>query len=158
MWLNNIRYQHKPLSPIELLVLLNTTTDYKDVSKLMQELSETFQYWRPERGTIYPLLRRLQAQNLLELQKTDKLRVRRTADANQFIATLFESLLDQIKANHEYYQAIIHGLIEVDPIGVIHFIQDYEKELGKHLRILHDLQKEAEVVAQQENWHRVELE
>ena len=158
MWVNIIRDQEKPLSPVELITVTAIPDHYVEASDVLDALRQTSTHWQPERGSIYPVLHRMVQRGLLRQAADGRMAFRRTQAGSQFLSSQFPSLTIQIEAMTQYLGNIASGLIEIDPISAAEFLDDFQTITENLQEKIAVLKTEAEEIAKRDNWHRVKVD
>lgn len=141
MWLNAFEFDDKIMSPTELLILTTVPDSYINTKDIVIRLADRVREWNPAPGTVYPILHRLEENNLLEKTRGKRINFRRTEKARVFLSSILKPLRTQIKETNTYYLAIIQSIINVvpTPIGIEDFIEGIQHTTKQFLIDLNEL-------------------
>jgi len=159
MWLNNIIIGTKALSPVELLVLtLHSDKEFRKSTDLLDDLSALFEHWNAEKGTIYPILHRLQKWGLLERSTGRAMAFRRSSKGKGLINSSTDTLSSQIELMLKYFLAITGDIVRSDPIAAKSLISSFNKMIAEVGLSLQKLEGEADVRISEDNWQEIPIE
>jgi len=163
MWLKAFKVNEKSLSDLELVVLSTLPSEeFLAATDLMDHLDQEFPYWNPERGSIYPLLHRLTAQNLLvkDDHQGKKLRFKRSQDATNFLSKMITSdeLLAQFNTTSKYLESLSAALIEINPFATAEFLKKFSERVEQMMIRINDLTQRAESKIKEDGWTEVDVE
>ena len=154
MWLRRIRFSKKSLSSVEFLVLILVPEREIDAKELISNLNKQFHHWKAERGTIYPILHRLDRYGLLEIsEENGKMQFRRTNSGTNLILDQIDSFKNQIETNFEFVCAILKSIQDDNPYTFSELKDFYKKQLTKSLEQLEELEE-----SESDQWKEVKLD
>jgi DNA-binding PadR family transcriptional regulator len=139
MWLNRIRLNKKSLSPVEFLVLSLIPDHEIDAKTLMTRLNNSFNYWKAERGTIYPILHRMNSIGLIDVSDSGKMMFKRSNLGTHLILTQISSIKEQIETNFEFVHILLDSMLEIDPFVFKELKSFYKGQLNRFLQQLEKL-------------------
>ncbi|RMG30999.1 MAG: PadR family transcriptional regulator [Methanobacteriota archaeon] len=160
MWIGLLKINDKPISSVELIVLVTLSdTEFTPISTLMEQLKESTSHWVPERGTIYPVLHRLEKTGLIEKSKIKgKMAVRRTTKGTSFLRARFPEIGLQLEAVTKYFETIAESSLEIDPIKAKDLLEIAEKAAEKLTLRLRKLKEDADRLIEEEGWREIKVE
>jgi len=158
MWLQNFRLENKSLSAVELLVLSSVNEKPVKASSIINQLREKMgNVWEPERGTIYPVLHRLAAMNLLERTNPQKLEFRRSDFGRNFLTSLPASAFQsQMEATITYLTSLSDQFIEINPQLALTMLGDFKQKLREMIEHINNLENKAR--AEDEDWYDIPID
>lgn len=158
MWLQNFRFENKALSPVELLVLTIVKDDTVNASTIINQLKEDMQnIWKPERGTIYPVLHRLVNMNLLERTDPHKLEFKRSDFGRNFLTSLPpRAFKSQMEATVMYLTTLSDQIIDINPQLALTILEDFKKELQNTIERVSKLELKAK--KENETWFDISVD
>lgn len=160
MWLYNIKdIESKALSPVELLVLSHVS-DKEPIppKEIINDLNSLFTHWRADKGTIYPLLHRLESRNLLAKSRDRKLAFQRTTKGSSFLLSSNENIVAQIEAMFRYFYNISQNFTQSDPIAAQNYLLEVKQLIQQFAEDTDALIVTAQQLEKKDNWKRVEIE
>lgn len=160
MWIGLLKINDKPISPVELIVLVTLSdVELMPITALMKQLEESTTHWVPERGTIYPVLHRLEKTGLIEKGKIQgKMAVRRTSKGTSFLRARFPEIGLQLKAVTKYFETVAESTLEIDPIKAKELLETAEQAANKLTERLKQLMKKADRLIEEEGWKEIKVE
>ncbi len=160
MWIGILKFEDKPLSSVELLVLVTVPDNQlMPVSTLIDQLKSSTIYWTPERGTVYPVIRRLEHTGLLIRDRLGKkMAVMRTAKGTSFLRARFPEIAMQLKAVAKYFETIVESTLAIDPIKAKDLLKEAETITAQMSGRLRELQKRANEIIVEEGWTEIQIE
>ena len=119
MWIQKIAIgEDKSITPVELLVL--SVIDSKESvtpSEIIHRIDVAMGSYHPRRGTIYPILKRLSEENLIESNVSGKKNFRRTKLGTMGLSLSIETLVHSIRHTVSYFKIITESTMSDDPTG-----------------------------------------
>lgn len=143
----------KPLSQVEMLTLAITPSDdYTRAADLVKLIDEKMgSHYDAQRGTLYPILHRLSARGLLELDSDGKSKkVIRTDKGNDLILSISNSLINKLRSSFLYMNIVLDQIIELDSFEAIDLIEHFITELDLFKSMLDE--KYSQAKADEKDW------
>lgn len=161
MWLGIIKHNGKVLSPVELITLMEVpNSEVISAKQLMEKIEMETSYWKPERGTIYPIMHRLTGMGLLKKTKTEgnTLGFRRTQEGTAFLRSSFDEIAIQLEVFVKYFSSVADSAVKIDPIKSLRFIEKMET-LADELKVkLAKIKTRAHEIVEEDDWHEISIE
>ncbi len=160
MWIGLLRHGGKTVSPVELIALLTVDdTDFTSSTDILANLDQSTAHWKPERGTVYPVLHRLAEKGLLIKGELDgKLAFKRSEKGTSFLRARFPEIAMQLEAITKYFETVAEHVISIDPIKSIEFLDMAEKASAALAERISQLKKRAGELVKEQGWREVQLE
>jgi len=156
MWLNNIIVESKALSPVEFLVLTRHSDDqFLKSTDLLNDLSSLFTHWNADKGTVYPILHRLERRGLLERGTGRMMSFRRSRKGKSVLSSSSETVASQVEVMVEYFLAVTEELVSADPIAAKSLIKSFQLLVEMMHSKLEELDRKADKVISEDDWHEI---
>jgi DNA-binding PadR family transcriptional regulator len=158
MWLNIIKAGSKKLSPQELLVLSTVEREFQPANKILDSIKNKTTFWQPEAGVIYPILHRLNANNLLEKLNDDQMQFRLSNLGVELLSSSFPLIVTQFHETLDFYERISETLVEIDPLLAQEYLDKLKNRFAKSLETVEKLQSKATKLIERDNWKDIDVE
>ncbi|OLS29249.1 MAG: hypothetical protein HeimC2_00960 [Candidatus Heimdallarchaeota archaeon LC_2] len=158
MWIQKIAIgDDKSITPVELLVL--SVIDSKESitpSEIIHKIDEAMGSYHPRRGTIYPILKRLSDENLIESNESGKKIFIRTKLGTMGLSLSIETLLNSIRHTVSYFKLITESTISDDPTGAKDIISTLKQSFQEIQSELDNFESQISNKIDEE-WHDIPL-
>jgi len=160
MWLQNLKLDdRKSLSPIELLVLTTIKSqNFENATEVISRLNVDLPTYNAERGTIYPVLKRLEGAHLLERGEGKKMEFRRTPRGTSFLSSISKKILDQIDASTKYFHLLSTSMVEIDPSMAVDILISFKNKSDDLSAQIEKGIEMARKLIREDNWVEVPLD
>ncbi len=152
MWTYSKLPNEKAISNIEMLTLILTPHEFTKASNILKIIDNNMgAHYIAAKGTIYPILHRLVDREFLEMSVKQRSKLfRRTQIGDNFIISISNTLINQLKSNHRYFEIIIKEIIEIDSSDANDLLDDFIIEIDNFREKTDKLKKLAE--DQEDEW------